>query len=279
MFVKINQSIEIQDIRCADLHLHTVYCDGKNTPEEMVQAAIAKGLSCIGFSGHSYVDFEPEVGMDKEAERDYLREVARLKQAYAGQIRIWCGTELDYHSLPEPGTAFYKEKLRWYKEHYDYLIGSVHYIPVPGKADGETPAAVDDTPEIFRDTVERCYGGNYYRAAEAYYELEADVVRRTDCDIIGHFDLISKFNEKYHFFDEQHPRYRKAWQRAADALLSTGRVFEINTGAISRGWRTDAYPATEIRQYILEHGGRMILSSDSHSTETVGYRGVLSGTG
>ena len=37
-----------------DLHVHTNYCDGKNTPEEMVLAAIEKGMECIGFSVHSY---------------------------------------------------------------------------------------------------------------------------------------------------------------------------------------------------------------------------------
>ena len=36
-----------------DLHTHTTYCDGKNTPREMIEAAMAKGLLRIGFSGHS----------------------------------------------------------------------------------------------------------------------------------------------------------------------------------------------------------------------------------
>ena len=27
-----------------DLHMHTTFCDGKNTPEEMVLSAIDKGL-------------------------------------------------------------------------------------------------------------------------------------------------------------------------------------------------------------------------------------------
>ena len=31
-----------------DLHTHTTFCDGANTPEEMVQAALAQGLDCLG---------------------------------------------------------------------------------------------------------------------------------------------------------------------------------------------------------------------------------------
>ncbi|MGX8704670.1 MAG: hypothetical protein ACSW8H_09525, partial [bacterium] len=70
-------------------------------------------------------------------------------------------------------------------------------------------------------------------------------------------------------FDEGHPRYVAAWQKAADKLIATGVPFEINTGGMSRGWRTDTYPAKPIRDYIAAHGGRFILSSDSHSTETL----------
>ena len=36
-----------------DLHTHTTYCDGQHTTEEMVLAAINKGMKRIGFSGHS----------------------------------------------------------------------------------------------------------------------------------------------------------------------------------------------------------------------------------
>ncbi len=97
------------------------------------------------------------------------------------------------------------------------------------------------------------------------------MVNRTKCDIIGHFDLVSKFNERYGMFDENDPRYIKAWQAAADRLIESGKPFEINTGAISRGWKTDAYPSEAMRQYIREHGGSFILSSDGHKKETIMY--------
>ena len=38
-------------------HNHTTWCDGKNTPEEMAQAAWEQGFTDLGFSGHTYVDF------------------------------------------------------------------------------------------------------------------------------------------------------------------------------------------------------------------------------
>ena len=107
---------------------------------------------------------------------------------------------------------------------------------------------------------------------EDFFALEKDVVRQTKCDIIGHFDLVTKFNEQHHFFDTAHPRYVNAWRAAADELLKAGIPFEINTGAISRGYRTEPYPAPEIRQYIKDQGGTLILSSDAHNAQNIAFQ-------
>ena len=106
----------------------------------------------------------------------------------------------------------------------------------------------------------------------AYFESAATVFDVTGCTFAGHFDLITKFIEQEPAFDLNHPRYVKAWQQAADRLLATGKPFEINTGAISRGYRTEPYPAKDIRDYIRAHGGKLILSSDSHKKETIAFR-------
>lgn len=236
-----------------DLHTHTTYCDGKNTPEEMVKAALDAGLSCIGFSGHGYAPYDLDCCMTIEGSAAYRAEIAALRDRYAGRIAILCGVEQDYWSDADT-------------EPYEYVIGSVHYV----KKDGEM-LCVDNTPEITQAAVERNFGGDWYALAEAYFDTVADVVNRTRCSIIGHFDLISKFNEKCHFYDERHPRYAAAWKSALDRLLPYGVPFEINTGAMSRGWRTAAYPSAEMIAYIRARGGRLILSSDSHSDKTLRY--------
>ena len=43
-------------IQYADLHIHTYYSDGTSSPEEVVQEAIWKGLSCISITDHDVVD-------------------------------------------------------------------------------------------------------------------------------------------------------------------------------------------------------------------------------
>ena len=97
-----------------DLHMHTVFSDGKNTPEEMVQEAIRLGLDTVGISDHSHLD---PCGMTLESSAEYRAEIARLKEKYAGQIRVLCGLERDFISDDFAD--------------YDYVIGSVHLLTMP----------------------------------------------------------------------------------------------------------------------------------------------------
>ena len=236
-----------------DFHVHTNFCDGKDSPEDIIQEAIKRGMTRLGFSGHSFTAFDTEPCMSFDGTQRYLNEIHRLKAKYAGRIEILLGTEQDYYSDMPTGN-------------YDYVIGSVHYVI----ADGEY-ISVDHTPEIFADLIHR-FNDDPYKVAEEYFSLAADVVRKTNADIIGHFDLITKFNEGNKFFDEDNPRYISACNDALDSLLETDKPFEINTGAISRGWRKSPYPSARILEYIASHGGSVILSSDSHRKDTLMYK-------
>lgn len=237
-----------------DLHMHTCYCDGKGTPEEMVLSAIDKGLTTVGISGHSYTFFDESYCMQKEEVPRYLAECRYLRTKYFDRIHVLCGVEQDYYS-------------DYPTDEFDYVIGSVHYVKVEGAY-----IPVDESVEILKDAIKKGFGGDVYALCEAYFATVADVVNKTDCDIIGHFDLISKFIEREPLFDPRHPRYTAAWQRAVDQLLQHDVPFEINTGAISRGYRTQPYPNEEMIAYIKEHGGRLVLSSDAHSADAIAYK-------
>lgn len=237
-----------------DLHVHTTFSDGRNTPEEMVQAAIAHGLETLGFSDHSYTAFDESWCMKKGDIPAYRACIGALKERYRGRIKILCGIEQDFYS-EEP------------TEGYDYVIGSVHYIRAR-----EEYIPVDESPEILLAAAEKHFGGDLYALIGEYYRTVARVVQKTGADIIGHFDLITKFNEGGALFDEADPRYIAASRAAADALLKTGKPFEINTGAISRGYRTTPYPSMALRDYIREKGGCFLLSSDSHAKESLCFQ-------
>ena len=234
-----------------DLHVHTNFSDGNHTPRQMVEAALEKGMATLGFSDHSYTSFDLSCCIPLDKLPEYRSCIQALKAEYRDRIRILLGIEQDlYSDFPAEG--------------YDYIIGSVHCI----QAEGEY-ITVDFTPEILVDAVNTHFGGDIYGLIERYYDAVSQVVEKTGADIIGHFDLVTKFNEGGRLFDENHPRYVAAWQAAADQLLETGKPFEINTGAISRGYRREPYPAKPIRDYIRAKGGRFILSSDCHSRDNL----------
>ncbi len=237
-----------------NLHTHTSYCDGKNTAEEMVQSAIGKGLCSIGFSGHAFTPHDTSYCMSRDNTIRYAEELNRLKEKYKGTIKIYTGLEQDYFSVP----PFIET---------DYLIGSVHYVV----KDGEY-IPVDETKEIIMLAAERLYGGDIYAFLEDYYKQEKDVYNKTKCDIVGHFDLCEKFNADGSLFDSAHPRYVKAWKTALETLVKQGIIFEINTGAMSRGYTKCPYPKADILKEISRLGGKICVSSDSHDADTVNYK-------
>ena len=232
-----------------NLHTHTRFCDGKDTAEEVVLAAIERGMETIGFSGHSGLPFSTTWTMKQEKTKEYQKEILRLKEVYKDQIHILLGIEQDILT----GIPDYP---------YDYVIGSVHCVPV-----GDENFMVDCSAEVLENAAKKYYGGDFYKLCKAYYELVAQVVDRTRCDIVGHFDLVTKFNEGGRQFDETDPRYLRAALDALDVLLEKDVVFEINTGAISRGYRRTPYPSPMLLRRIAEKGGRVTITADAHSKE------------
>ena len=63
-----------------------------------------------------------------------------------------------------------------------------------------------------------------------YYDLEANVLRETKGQIVGHFDLVTKFNSGNVFFDEESTEYVDI------AINSCDRIID---GFISdEGWKS-----------------------------------------
>ena len=231
-----------------NLHTHTVFDDGKNTPAEMAQAALDAGLTSLGFSGHSTLPWDNDWCLTPERVPDYLAAVEETKRAFAGWLAVYSGLEWDAASEQDASG-------------FDYVIGSVHHVFAGGK-----PVSVDESPEITADAIERFFAGDAPALAEAYYAVMRALADAPFVDIVGHFDLLTKFDEKHGFFDETAPRYRDAAMDALEALVRAGKLFEVNTGAISRGWRTTPYPAVFLLRELKARGARVIVSSDAHST-------------
>ncbi len=89
--------------------------------------------------------------------------------------------------------------------------------------------------------------------------------------ILGHIDLITKFNGSGAFFDEAAPRYRTAALDALHAADPRETLLEINTGAMSRGYRKTPYPALFLLREWRDLGGRIILTADAHRAGDIVY--------
>jgi len=233
----------------SNYHTHTLLCDGKADAEAIVQTALSLGCSEIGFSGHGYTDFDESYCMSEENEKKYKETVLSLKEKYKGKINVLLGIEKDVYSDRE-------------YDDYDYVIGGVHYIKAGGRY-----YDVDESKEQQLLVISNCFGGDPYAFCEAYYENVAKLYEKTKCDIVAHFDLVTKFNEDGSIFDTKNERYLRAVDRALDALSSCPVMFEINTGAISRGYRTTPYPEQSIINKIKSRGKSLLLSSDAHRKE------------
>jgi len=229
-----------------NLHTHTIYCDGINMPEEVVEAAIDKGFDSIGFSGHSYMSYASWVPQDRTVE--YKEHINRLKQQYADRIKIYLGLEVDMYSGPETDLTG-----------FDYLIGGVHELK-----HGDVFLATDGSASAIQKVVEQHFGGDGLAFAKAYYEALAELPKYGNFDIVAHFDLITKYLDTIHIFDEASAKYRGYAIEAARALTGKIPFFEVNTGAIARGYRTAPYPAPFIIRELRELGFGAVITSDCH---------------
>ena len=71
-----------------NLHCHTTFDDGTNTPEEMVLAAIEHQLSSLGISLHAPMEGEYWCA-PKENVEPFKAEMRRLKKKYMGKIALY----------------------------------------------------------------------------------------------------------------------------------------------------------------------------------------------
>ena len=116
---ELPELIELEDIR-GDLHSHTTLSDGKNTLEEMVAAARAKGYGYFAVTDHSASHgFGDHVTAERLEER--IDEIAALNESLGtARFRVLAGSEVNIGS---DGTLDYPDELL---ERLDWVVASVH---------------------------------------------------------------------------------------------------------------------------------------------------------
>lgn len=241
----------------SNCHTHTLYCDGKNRAEEMVLAAINLGFKSLGFSGHSPMKIPNDWVMRTEKLENYYDEIASLQEKYKDKIEILLGMELDsLYDVPD-------------KSRLDYTIGSVHEIVI---SDNEF-YDIDNTAEILDACCRKKFSGDYVKLSKHYYKQVSDFVISEKPDVVGHFDLIEKFNENKALFDYDDPNYRSVALNAIDKILEhcPDIIFEVNTGAMFRCGNSEPYPRFFILKHLADRNAKITITSDAHSTDSLDF--------
>ncbi len=246
------------------LHTHTNRFDGKNTVEEMVNAARERGMTTIGISDHFIVhrdikktDFYPFAvrgGYESmynssfvdifEKYQPHYDEIDRISlQLHTPILR---GMEVDYFHDNKWHQAF-EHAVKTLKP--DYTIGACHFIEYNGKLCNVHNIA--NAPQPDQD-----------KMLNLYWEKIAQAAASGLFTFMAHLDLPKKVGVG------TSPEWHDTEARAIDVLAQNKTPIEINTSGFSK---TGApYPKTRILQMVAAANIPVIISDDAHHISQIG---------
>ena len=65
--------------------------------------------------------------------------------------------------------------------------------------------------------------------------------------------------------------YKKIAEKYMLEAIKSDCIFEVNTGAVSRGYRTAPYPSENLLYVLKKENAKVIISSDSHDKDNIDY--------
>lgn len=247
----------------SDMHTHGWYSDGKGTFPEFIESAGEKKISTLGFSDHSPVPLDNTWSMKKASLDSYFNELNHVKKNFNSITDVYAGMELDY--IPGIDVMGY---IDFENLPLDYFIGSVHYVY---SAELDKYIEVDGPEKTFQFLVEEGFKGDAEAVYKSYYNNVREMISSYVPAIVAHVDLIKKNNKEGKFFDEHCLSYKKEVDETLDLIKLYGSIIEINTGAMSRGYKDKPYPSEYILKKCLERKIPVALNSDSHTPQTLAY--------
>jgi histidinol-phosphatase (PHP family) len=224
-----------------DYHMHTLFSDGKGEMAEYVKKAAQNKIDEIGFSDHVHVHKEVW-SMEPANLSKYMDSIRRLRKT--AQISVKAGLEVDF----VPATT--QSLMPTINQHdFDYLMGSVHYIG-NWLVDSER-----EIEEWKRRDVDQVYG--------QYFHLVQDMVGTRLFDIVGHLDLVKKFNFR--------PKndLNDLMLQTVQTVRQSGMCIEINAGGLRKPCH-EIFPSEKLLRMCFENGIPITLGSDAHSPNDVG---------
>lgn len=225
-----------------DYHMHTLFSDGKNSHEEMVEAAIEKGFFEIGFTDHFCIKQPCSWAMGEDGLQQMVNKLEELQVKYREQIRILLGVEVDYFPDKEEEIARELEKYP-----FDYVLGSVHFLD-----NWNYDSDRSRYSEFSNDYLYRWYFAELQKAASSGL-----------FDTMAHPDLIKKFQ----VWPES--TQNGLFRQTAEVFAKSEVAFEVNTSGIDRPCG-EFFPGKEFLTELFKADVPVTLGSDSHKAEQIG---------
>jgi len=242
-----------------NLHQHSNFSDGGAAPEAYVKRALQLNFQAMGFSEHSPLPFPTPFSLKKEKAEAYVRETARLKELYRGQITLYRALEFDF--IPGLSDDFYywRNKLK-----LDYAIGSVHLVK-PDRGDG---LWFIDGPqkEKYDEGLKKYFGNDIKSAVKTYYDQVNRMVENQPVEIVGHLDKI-KMHNAGRYFREDEKWYRRLVTESLELIKEKGLVAEVNTRGLYKKRSDRLFPDDETLRQIGKMKIPVVISSDAHQPD------------
>jgi len=226
----------------ANYHTHTARCHhAKGTERDYVEAAIARGLTVLGFSDHAphffgQCGYISNCRMLPHELEDYVRTLSELRREYRDRIDIRIGLELDYYPARFEETV--KHILSF--PEIEYLIYGQHWLS------NEYDSAWVGDPGADENALLR-------------YTLQVREALSTG--------LYSCFCHPDFFrFDGDDAVYRRHMEPLLCWVKERNLPVEINlSGYLGNRW----YPKEALWKIVSEVGCRVILGVDAHRPESL----------
>lgn len=273
-----------------DYHIHTYYSsDSSEDPENIIKAAIDKGLVGICFTDHMDLDWpetkrslmETELGKEGIAFKKklnglpetaqlpqftfnpepYVADLSELQKKYSGKLDIKIGAEFGLR----PGRKDLEKEYIYIKNHYklDFCLGSLHLI--------------DDADPYYADS----WDGDRDVYIEKYFSTLLTVVNEYDCfDSLAHIDYVARYlpemkefsgQEIEEFADGLYKKNALTIDEVLKVIIAKEKALEINTGGLKKPYM-HLHPVKQILdRYVGLGGTKFSFGSDAHSADRVGY--------
>ncbi|MCW3000187.1 MAG: histidinol-phosphatase [Solirubrobacterales bacterium] len=242
-----------------DYHVH-LRPDGPDTPaaeyftqanaERYRETAEDRGITELGVSEHIY---RFSAALDVWQHDLWRKSATDDIDAYCAFVRdetdLRLGIEADFIPGREDQMADLLDARDW-----DYVIGSIHFLGEKGAvdhADYDIWGGMDSPEKVWR----------------TYFTWLGEAAMSGLFDVLAHPDLVKHWGRTRPFPEDDLRHY---YELAMDGIAASGIAIEVSTAGLRKPVN-ELYPSPGFLEMCIEAGNPIVLSSDAHTPDVIGY--------